>query len=339
MHFSRSPFMAFAVRAMIGRFRNCGIRTNRARRFVPVHLRHHDVHQHQVDLRIVLQHLDSGFAAFGVEHRQLVPLQTAGQRENVSHIVVDDQNLAACQQRVLVPSFLDDSLSARLSDPLPGDSGRQPSPRAAAPCVATVFTIADSATRRSSISSSRSRPLDRVDDSWKLSPPSLFLEFFDQFRDRHVVDRRCDHSAIELCILRLPERLLAGGDRRRQDAAVVADEFGRRFPPLLVAVHQQQQVRRLPAPTLNPVERLAQSVGVLGLLQVRFGSERQAAPVILIHRYDVDRDVAGRRIVLQPAQHQPAGHIGQPDVQSDRGGPQLASQVQTLYRREGRPRI
>jgi hypothetical protein len=25
MHFSRSPFIALAVRAMIGRFRNCGI--------------------------------------------------------------------------------------------------------------------------------------------------------------------------------------------------------------------------------------------------------------------------------------------------------------------------
>ena len=86
---------------------------------------------------------------------------------------------------------------------------------------------------------------------------------------------------------------------------------------------------------LHPIESLAQSVGVLGLLQVRFSSESEAAPVILIHRDDVYRNVAGRRIVLQPAQNQPAGHIGQPDIQRNRGGPQFASQVQPFIAARG----
>ena len=53
MHFSRSPFIALAVSAMIGRLRNCGNAANRAGRLIAVHIRHHDVHQHQIDIRIL----------------------------------------------------------------------------------------------------------------------------------------------------------------------------------------------------------------------------------------------------------------------------------------------
>ena len=51
MHFSRSPFMALAVTAMIGRSLNARDLADRAHRVDAVHLRHHDVHQHDVDVR------------------------------------------------------------------------------------------------------------------------------------------------------------------------------------------------------------------------------------------------------------------------------------------------
>ena len=55
MHFSRSPFIALAVSAMIGSVLELGIAADRAHRLVAVHLRHHDVHQHDVDVRACLR--------------------------------------------------------------------------------------------------------------------------------------------------------------------------------------------------------------------------------------------------------------------------------------------
>ena len=51
MHFSRSPFMALAVTATIGRFLKREIWRMALHRVDAVHLRHHDVHQHDVDVR------------------------------------------------------------------------------------------------------------------------------------------------------------------------------------------------------------------------------------------------------------------------------------------------
>ena len=51
MHFSRSPFIAFAVTAMIGTSLHAGNLADLADRVDAVHLRHHDVHQDHVDRR------------------------------------------------------------------------------------------------------------------------------------------------------------------------------------------------------------------------------------------------------------------------------------------------
>ena len=52
MHFSRSPFIALAVTAMIGSVAARGNLADLADRVDAVHLRHHDVHQHDVDVRL-----------------------------------------------------------------------------------------------------------------------------------------------------------------------------------------------------------------------------------------------------------------------------------------------
>ena len=54
MLFSRSPFIALAVSAMIGSCSNSRHLADRPRRLVAVHLRHHDVHQHEVDVGVLL---------------------------------------------------------------------------------------------------------------------------------------------------------------------------------------------------------------------------------------------------------------------------------------------
>ncbi len=68
--------------------------------FVAVHLRHHDVHQHQIDVRRLLQQLDAGAAIFGVHHFQIVIFQQTGERENIANVVVHHQHLLAEQRQV-----------------------------------------------------------------------------------------------------------------------------------------------------------------------------------------------------------------------------------------------
>src|SRR5262249_10338365 len=50
---------------------------------------------------------------------------------------------------------------------------------------------------------------------------------------------------------------------------------------------------------------------------VRQGSEMPRVVLAVVRRYDVDRDVAGLRIVFQPVQNRPAVAIRQADVERD----------------------
>ena len=67
----------------------------------------------------------------------------------------------------------------------------------------------------------------------------------------------------------------------------------------------------------------------------RLGDERertarQAVLAIFFERHDLHRDVARLRVLLQLAQHRPAQHVGQEDVERHRHRPVLASETQRL---------
>ena len=68
----------------------------RPHRLVAVHLRHHHVHQHDVDRRPCFFSISMPSLPFSAyEHLHLVALEHARQREDVAHVVVDDQHLLA----------------------------------------------------------------------------------------------------------------------------------------------------------------------------------------------------------------------------------------------------
>ena len=76
------------------------------------------------------------------------------------------------------------------------------------------------------------------------------------------------------------------------------------------------------------VEDPGQRVLVRGLGLEAQGALLQRALRLVRHRDHVDRDVAGRGVVLQPLQHAPAVDVGQADVQGDGARLQLAGQGQ-----------
>src|SRR5437870_1974394 len=57
---------------------------------VPVHVRHHDVHQDGVDVRRVLERLDGAAAGLRRQNLHVVRLEQAGHGEDVAAVVVDE---------------------------------------------------------------------------------------------------------------------------------------------------------------------------------------------------------------------------------------------------------
>ena len=88
----------------------------------------------------------------------------------------------------------------------------------------------------------------------------------------------------------------------------------------LVVLDHQQALHRPVDELVQRRERLAQRLlrGRLG--QEVEGAEPEAALPVLVHRDDVDRDVAGGRVVLEPVEDGPAVHVGQAEVERDAVG-------------------
>ena len=76
MHFSRSPFMALAVTAMIGRCFESFNLADGANRGVTIHRRQHDIHQHESMSVLIQEHLDAVFAVFGGDDVHLEAFKT-----------------------------------------------------------------------------------------------------------------------------------------------------------------------------------------------------------------------------------------------------------------------
>ena len=79
---------------------------------------------------------------------------------------------------------------------------------------------------------------------------------------------------------------------------------------------------------LDAVERVLEVLGRRRLDQVRERAVREAVLPLLLDREHLHRDVPRRRIELQVVQHRPAEHVGQEDVERDRGRQVLARERQ-----------
>src|SRR3954452_17837244 len=84
--------------------------TNDADSLIAIHLRHHDVHQHDADLRIGFNQGHRLVAGRGRQHLHAAPLQHARQREDVAGVVVDEQGGLANQVFVGTVQLLEHAL-------------------------------------------------------------------------------------------------------------------------------------------------------------------------------------------------------------------------------------
>ena len=104
----------------------------------------------------------------------------------------------------------------------------------------------------------------------------------------------------------------------------------------IVLDHQQPLAARLGI-FLDAVEHRLDAFG-----RHRLGDEGERAAgeavlAVLVQRDDLHRNVAGQRIVLELAQHRPAQHVGQEDVERDRGRLELLGEIERVGAAHRRP--
>src|SRR5882724_10944805 len=71
--------------------------------FQAVHLRHHDVHQYQVDVWVALEMLECFATVARDEQFGALGLQDTTQREDVAHVVFGDQDALAVERSLAIP--------------------------------------------------------------------------------------------------------------------------------------------------------------------------------------------------------------------------------------------
>ena len=148
--FSRSPFIALAVRAMIGSRRNEGFCRITCMVSYPsisgIIMSISTMATSGVDSSVAI----ASRPVPAVKHGHSAPLQNAAERENIPHVVVDDQHFLAHQCVIRTVQPLEHPLLLRPADRRPRDAEtapfrpanvpatRRPSPRRFAPAIAAA---------------------------------------------------------------------------------------------------------------------------------------------------------------------------------------------------------
>ena len=146
---------------------------------------------------------------------------------------------------------------------------------------------------------------------------------------RHVGQPQVEHHAVERLLGQRGQRRRAGVGDHDVDV-VVAEQL--RDAQLLggVVLDDQQPLAPRRRVGLDARERRLQPFGGRRLGDERERAARQAVLPVLVQRHDLHRDVPRVGVLLQLAEHRPAEHVGQEDVERDGRRLELARQRQRL---------
>ncbi len=97
-----------------------------------------------------------------------------------------------------------------------------------------------------------------------------------------------------------------------------------------IVLHDQQPLAARLGVFLDLGQRGGDPFGRGRLVDEGEGAARQRMLAVFVERDDLHRDVPRQRIVLELAQHRPAEHVGQEDVERDGGRLELLGEIQRL---------
>ena len=304
---------------MIGRRRNAGLLPDRLDGLVAVHLRHHDVHQRDRDVRRRLERRDRLAPGRRREHLHPAPLEHAAEREDVPHVVVDDQHRLADQ----VSSERCSRSSMRC---LAG--GRSATTRCRNNAVSSSSRSGDSTplttTLRASVWSSRvllGRQLAAGEDDDGQVAPALIARAIslEDLEAGHVGQPQVEHDAVERLRRAARERLLR--PCRRSTMSMSSWPSSSRMLELLgrVVLDDEQALAARRRVRLDAVQRAPRAPRVVVGLVTNAKAPR-ASPCCRSSSSVTICTGMWRvlRILLQLAQHRPAEHVRQEHVERDR---------------------
>ncbi len=102
-----------------------------------------------------------------------------------------------------------------------------------------------------------------------------------------------------------------------------------------IILHDQQPLAAGLGVFLDLRQRRAHAFGRGRLVDKGKRAARQRVLAVLVERDDLDRDVPGQRVVLELAEHGPAQHVGQEDIERDRSRLELLGEIQRLRAARG----
>src|SRR5687767_2565990 len=302
--------------------------------FIAVHLRHHHVHQYDVDLGIVVQHPQRVVAVLGVLHVHLVTLEDAGQGNDVADVVVDDQRLLAFERRVAAVQLIEQPLllwRQRAFHAMQEQRGLVEQP------LRRLDVLDDDGLRqRSQLALFLARQLlAGIDDYRHLRHRAVGAHLLEELEPIHVVEAEVEDDAVVVAARELIQGFGAGSDRGDLDVAI-ADQLDQRVALRLVVFDDQQRAHLAIVERLDRVEGVIQVLPLAGLGDEGLGAQAHAAMRIVGHRDHVYGDVTRGGIVLEAIEHVPAVETRQIEVERDGVGTMLPGHLQADVAANGR---
>src|SRR5205085_2336814 len=140
---------------------------------------------------------------------------------------------------------------------------------------------------------------------------------FEQVETRHVGQPEIEHDAIRRLLADRGERFLAGTDGHQVDV-VMPQKLGDAARLGGVVFDNQEALAAWLYVVLDPRQRGLEVLRRAWLVDKGEGAAGEPVLAVLVERDDLHRDVSRCRVLLQLAQHGPAQHVGQEDVERDR---------------------
>ena len=298
-------------------------------RFVAVHLRHHDVHQDNVEVRALIQRFQGFAAVVGKVDIEAQLFQLGGQRVNIAHVVVHQQQLFTLENVVAVLNQL------RVAAPVGGQGGFQPVQEQGRlikqPFVGALGlennTVGVLAQPRFLVAG---QVLAGIDHHRHRLVVIVAVQALQQLEAAHV--RQCqiqDHAIIDGVTEGFECRLAAGdgGDLN----ALLVEQLADAFMLDSAVLHHQQA----PHIGLDGGFDLGEGAEHL-LLADRLGEEVDGAQIerllaLVLAGQKVHRNILGAGVRLELLHHLPAVDAGQPDIENNGAGPVAARVLETGF--------
>ena len=146
---------------------------------------------------------------------------------------------------------------------------------------------------------------------------SVIAQFVQHLEARHVRQAQVQHDAVGGLLAHDVERLFAraGGD---DFDIVITQKLGDAHLLGRIVFHHQQPAAPRLGILLDASERVLHTPCRGRLGDKGKSAAGQAMLAVFVQGHDLDGDVPGQRILLELAQHRPAQHVGQENIQRHR---------------------